>query len=336
MAGLALVTAGQIMLAPRQAQAPAAASAWKEQEKKTQSELQRTVEGGQETVRMRLAKDRGLWWRFEIALLGLSCLTVGVLYQWGRLFFRRVLLRRPPELPTGSPPIPLWGGRQLFWVVLSVLLVLQACDLAQMMIVKAFHPPWLDGRVGALAHTLLADAVVAAWAIRLFSRQGIRLEPAKIPAGILAGFRGYLLALPVLFLILLGVAAMLNLMGIDPAPQPVFTLYLSEHRWAVVQLLLALAVVFGPIAEELFFRGLVYGWLRVRIGVRGGLLISSLLFAALHMDGVAFVPILGLGLLFGWVYERTGSLVAPIAIHIFHNGAMLYVASVMKALISQG
>ncbi len=42
------------------------------------------------------------------------------------------------------------------------------------------------------------------------------------------------------------------------------------------------------------------------------------------------------GLLFGWVYERTGSLAAPIAIHIFHNGGMLFVASVVKSLVAQG
>ena len=98
--------------------------------------------------------------------------------------------------------------------------------------------------------------------------------------------------------------------------------------------LLLLAVVAGPIAEELFFRGLLYGCLRVRLGVWRGLWSTAFLFAFLHTDPVAFLPILGLGLLFGWVYEKTGSLAASMAVHIFHNAGMLTVASLVKAIAS--
>ena len=92
-----------------------------------------------------------------------------------------------------------------------------------------------------------------------------------------------------------------------------------------------LVTVAGPAAEELFFRGLLYGWLRTKIGVGRGLLFSAVLFALLHTDPVAFFPILGLGILFGWVYEKTGSLTAPVSIHLLHNAGMMAVASLVKS-----
>jgi SAM-dependent methyltransferase len=55
-------------------------------------------------------------------------------------------------------------------------------------------------------------------------------------------------------------------------------------------------------------------------------------FRVLHADWVAFLPILGLGILFGFVYERTGTLLAPLAIHVAHNGGMLYLASLIKSM----
>ena len=84
------------------------------------------------------------------------------------------------------------------------------------------------------------------------------------------------------------------------------------------------------VAEEMFFRGLLYGWLRSRLGVGRGLLLSALLFAVLHANLMAFLPILGLGLLLGWVYEQTGSLAVPAAVHLFHNGGMMALALWVK------
>ncbi|MDO8730656.1 MAG: type II CAAX endopeptidase family protein [Candidatus Omnitrophota bacterium] len=308
------------------------ASSWKEQEKKTRSEIRRTMETDRSKLEAKLRANPSLWWRFQGLMFGLVLMGVGVLIQWGRLLFRAA-----PEPPLGSPAPATWGFRQIFRLVLGILLVIQCSILFQIILFRLVHPPWLDRRVGALIDTLLVDAVAAAGAGWLLFRGRIgRWDPSKIPAAVGAALRSYLFAVPLLVGVLLAVAAVLNLLKIEPPPQPIFTMYLSEERTSVVRVLLLLAVVAGPIAEEIFFRGLLYGWLRQRIGIRNGLVISALFFALLHMDAVAFFPILGLGLLFGWVYERTGSLAAPMAIHIFHNGGMLFVASVVKSLVTQG
>lgn len=300
-------------------------------------EVRRAMETDRKAVEMKIRQNRLLWWRFQFGFLLMVFVGLGVLVQWGRLLLRRIQ-GTPPEPAPGSPPPPAWGPRQIVRLVLGVLLVIQCSTLLQAVLFHLFHPAWLDRRVAALAGTLLVDGLAAAGAGWFFLRRGRRLggtfDAGKIPGGVRFAFEAYFFSLPLLALLLFIVAWVLNLLRIEPAPQPIFTLYLSEGRTRVVRLLLLLAVVAGPIAEEMFFRGLLYGWLRVRVGVMRGLFLSALLFALLHMDAVAFFPILGLGLLFGWVYEQTGSLAAPVAIHIFHNAGMLYLASLIKALAS--
>ena len=79
------------------------------------------------------------------------------------------------------------------------------------------------------------------------------------------------------------------------------------------------AGVVAPLAEELFFRGYVF---RSYLKTRGPLVaygLSSLLFAALHLNVPALLPILVLALAFCWAYQRTGSLVPSIVGHALNN-----------------
>jgi membrane protease YdiL (CAAX protease family) len=77
--------------------------------------------------------------------------------------------------------------------------------------------------------------------------------------------------------------------------------------------------VIGPVAEEVFFRGLAYNSLKRRFGVPAGILLSAAFFSAIHGNPLAFIPIFLMGVVLAWVYERTGSLAAPIGIHCANN-----------------
>ncbi len=324
LAAIALSWIAQGVLLPKPAPAPAG------------TEIRRTMETQRPALEKRLREDPSLRRRFQLGLLGLMFLVLGSLLEWGRLFLRWIS-GSAPEPPLGSPAPPAWGFRGIFRILLGIVLLIQCSVLFQFFIFRLFHPAWLDRRVAALADTLWVDLAVMFAAARLLSRgPGSVWNRERISGSLGTAFRAYLFSAPLLILLLLAVTMVLKLFRVEPPPQAIFTLYLSEERIAVVRVLLLLAVAAGPVAEELFFRGLLYGWLRSRVGIARGIWISALLFAALHMDPVAFLPILGLGLLFGWVYERTGSLAAPIAIHVFHNGIMLYMASLIKALAVQG
>ncbi len=85
---------------------------------------------------------------------------------------------------------------------------------------------------------------------------------------------------------------------------------------------LSIALV-GPITEEILFRGLIYGALEKRLRVVGAILVSSSLFAFVHLQVVYFLPILCLGMVLGWARWKTGSLGLPILMHILNNGFSL-------------
>ena len=86
-------------------------------------------------------------------------------------------------------------------------------------------------------------------------------------------------------------------------------------------LLFAVGGIVSPIAEELVFRGVVYGFFR-RWGVGIALLVSTLLFVVAHGSGVFWaVPLVG-GIVFAVSYEWSRSLVTPVMIHVAGNLAI--------------
>jgi CAAX protease family protein len=90
-----------------------------------------------------------------------------------------------------------------------------------------------------------------------------------------------------------------------------------------VQILLI--VIAAPISEEICFRGMLFGGLRERMPRIAAALISAVIFGALHaLTGLSAVPPL---MIFGFVlcllYERTGSIVPGIILHMLNNSAAL-------------
>ena len=80
------------------------------------------------------------------------------------------------------------------------------------------------------------------------------------------------------------------------------------------------ACIFGPTIEEICFRGIVLGGLlKTRCRPWLAILISTLLFALLHGLGANFVTAILFGILVGWLYWRTGSIIPGIIIHITNN-----------------
>lgn len=79
-------------------------------------------------------------------------------------------------------------------------------------------------------------------------------------------------------------------------------------------------VVFAPIFEELAFRGMLYAMLRRRLAPLPAALLSAGVFALAHGYGlVGFLSVLWSGLLWAWVYERTGSLIPGMIAHATNN-----------------
>ncbi|MEZ4863969.1 MAG: type II CAAX endopeptidase family protein [Caldilineaceae bacterium] len=88
-------------------------------------------------------------------------------------------------------------------------------------------------------------------------------------------------------------------------------------------LLLVLVAVMAPIAEELFFRGMLYPVLRQRLGVTLAIMTSALIFALIHFIPILLPALFFVGVILAWVRERSGSLIPCIALHAMQNGLVM-------------
>jgi membrane protease YdiL (CAAX protease family) len=96
-----------------------------------------------------------------------------------------------------------------------------------------------------------------------------------------------------------------------------------------------LVIVLAPVCEELFFRGFMYRALRNRLRPLPAAGVIGLVFGSLHFTGsgtLVLIPVLVLlGVTFCLLYERTGSLVPAICLHVVNNTVALAAADEVDA-----
>ncbi len=270
-------------------------------------------------------------WYLTVFLAGLVSIAVlGVMLIVGRL--------RPRYQPAGTAHASLVLGETfLVWMLLFLVLQVVAGfigepfaerfggDAALLLSLAAMF-----GSLGALAYPALRGI---SWrelreSVGLHAGRGIAREAA-------AGLLCYVTAVPMLavglvvYAILTWIARSFD-GAAEPPSHPVVDL-LSEPTAFRILMLFMLASVAAPIVEEIAFRGLLYGHLRGTVAPRLRLLsvliaavVSSVVFAIIHPQGVLFVPALG-GLAVGFCIfrELRGSLVAPMVAHGINNAVTL-------------
>jgi membrane protease YdiL (CAAX protease family) len=74
-----------------------------------------------------------------------------------------------------------------------------------------------------------------------------------------------------------------------------------------------------PVAEEVLFRGVLYGWLRQKRGIAASALISAAVFALAHANPQVAVQIFFIGAALAYLYERSGSLIPAMVTHMTIN-----------------
>ena len=144
--------------------------------------------------------------------------------------------------------------------------------------------------------------------------------------------RGYLLSKPwgtLLWVALFALGTIIplsylyELLGIemDENTEQIFVSLMKEP-WGYVAV-----GILAPLAEEVVFRGAI---LRTLLGIMSkknhwvAIIISAALFGLAHFNEAQFINALLMGLLLGWMYYRTGSLVPGILLHWINN-TMAYV-----------
>ena len=91
------------------------------------------------------------------------------------------------------------------------------------------------------------------------------------------------------------------------------------------QIFLAILAVFvAPVTEELLFRGILYPFIKQRGYPNLALWGTAVLFGALHLNLMTFVPLTFLGVVLAWLYDTTDNLAAPIFAHSLFNLANFF------------
>ena len=100
-------------------------------------------------------------------------------------------------------------------------------------------------------------------------------------------------------------------------PEPIDADRLGSGVFLVVNV--AVAVLIGPFAEEVFFRGFLLAALASSLGTLRAAALASALFAVAHIEVGVMVPFFVTGLLLSWLYLRTRSIWPPMLAHAGQN-----------------
>ena len=212
---------------------------------------------------------------------------------------------RAPRWGIGSALIAIFGA-----VILAVIagVVAVAADASLFVLVIAGTlVPWI---------ALAGWPMLATWWKGNGPRidLGLRLTWSDVGWGVLAGFIGLILAATIALITQAIVGDFSSAAG-DVAVR------LRDEGPPWTLMVFALLIMVGaPIVEEIAFRGQLFNALRKK-GVSTWLtiVITAVAFSAFHLEPVRFFLLLPIGLVYGWVRWKTGSLGAAMVAHGVNN-----------------
>ena len=105
---------------------------------------------------------------------------------------------------------------------------------------------------------------------------------------------------------------------------PILPLALQGREPLAIAIFFLTASVAAPVFEEIIFRGFLLPSLTRYFPLWGAIAFSSLLFSVAHLNLSEVLPLMTLGMVLGFVYTRSGNLLAPILLHSLWNGSTLF------------
>jgi membrane protease YdiL (CAAX protease family) len=134
--------------------------------------------------------------------------------------------------------------------------------------------------------------------------------------------RDLILGIACLTVLIAVFGAMELLFGIDDGSKFVEATYRAAKLAGVLPMLWLATVVVAPVTEELLFRGFLHrSWVPSWLGISGTIVLTSALWAALHQqyDPIGILCIFLMGLMLGWLRQRSGSTALTIVLHALNN-----------------
>ena len=223
----------------------------------------------------------------------------------------------PPERRPGDFPYANWGAGT---ALVGVLAALAAGIAIGIPAVIAGHKDDGDlttlGNVGvqlatALGFLLVPMAIAAqrgASGMAILRRLGVRRFRPSALKWMAAAIGAYLLF-----------AAFYSLLIVQPEQKDI------AEGFGSVPVQVLLIVIAAPVSEEVCFRGMLFGGLRRNLARIPAALLAGLIFGGLHaLTGISAVPpLMAFGFILCLLYEKTGSIVPGILLHMLNNSVAL-------------
>jgi CAAX protease family protein len=255
-----------------------------------------------------------------VLILGAVALVVGLVMNAVHSIVVRESL--PPHRYRGPAILVLW---LLATVAANLAVVPIASDLNELL---SGGQPSLFGTIVTLTVTqagLLAAAALLVYAPRALA--GLRLAPRHgllrsvgiglglvVPSWIGAQLIGYL------------TVRLLEPLGMVPETGVADAALSNADPFVLVMAL----VIVAPIAEETFFRGVVFNAWEREYGPGRAIYGSAILFAVIHGSAFVIPSIFALGVVLALVYRTTRSLPATILLHAGFNGITVLIALLVR------
>ncbi len=219
-----------------------------------------------------------------------------------------------PTPASSPPPWPAWPTRRL---LLFIVLVLAGDYLAQLLVYGVSQDLFLPVLAGSLLGVVLPCRLLARGGGGTLRRDFHldRVDSGMLVASVVAAAAALLPTS-----VLAGLSARIH--PVDPSWLE-FTLDHLPASGLGIVVAAVTAVLAAPLAEELLFRGLLYRLARRAWGPWPAATVSSLVFGLIHGEPWFLFGLIGLGLILAYLYETTGSLLAPVIAHALHNAVSL-------------
>jgi membrane protease YdiL (CAAX protease family) len=224
--------------------------------------------------------------------------------------------------PPPSPPAPAGFPRWPLWLPLAGLAAGLAFGLLTLSIVSAALTAGgvkADGNSPGItaAGTVLVDVSVVVASLLL---AGLVARPRPWQLGLRGApltFTAQVAGIGALAYILFGFVyqAVVH----EKSQQKVVENLGADRNTLLLVVGAVVVIAVAPVCEELFFRGVLFRVLRMRMSFWVAGIVDGIIFGLVHGDLVVAPVLAFLGLVFCYVYERTGTLYATIALHALNN-----------------
>jgi uncharacterized protein len=244
-----------------------------------------------------------------------DCVKCGVTLRAAALYCARCGTRnsaaeQEPQagIEPASPSVDRWQGlRVVGWLYGLLLATSLIVGIAYFVDPSGDFGPWVS---------LVDGIVISAFAVRYRHEILTLLNPSTFDRNARTKLA---IATVIQFAVFCPIFYLLEQAGI---PFERITDEMQRHDYALWQLLVLYSLV-PAVFEEIAFRGIIFDRLRQVLGEREGWLVQAALFSVMHLSPVIFPTHFAIGLIFGWLRMRTGSLIPGMILHATWNAVII-------------